>query len=109
MVTRQQFSTIAKIAGHALLDIAAELEDEADEPDLLSPVAQPLNVSLLHRVGLGGNGVDRSIPECPVCYARGGGGHGGGCPNSGNDKRFWVMTAPAGWMSPDYPQSREKW
>lgn len=31
-------------------------------------------------IGRGGSGNDLSIPECPHCGAKGGGGHGGGCP-----------------------------
>jgi hypothetical protein len=102
MVTSQQWSAIAKLLGKALLDIAAELEDERElpEPELLSPVAQ---------IGLGGNGADRGYPECRICYARGGGGHGGFCPNSGMVHGLWVTRPPTGYLMPDYPLDREPW
>lgn len=41
-------------------------------------------------VGSGGGGNNASIPRCPVCSAFGGGGHGGGCPNSGLPPAQWV-------------------
>lgn len=33
-------------------------------------------------IGRGGDGHDARVPECPYCHARGGGGHGGLCPNA---------------------------
>jgi hypothetical protein len=42
------------------------------------------------RIGRGGGGSDESIPECPVCGAYGGGGHGGLCPNAGKSPEEWV-------------------
>jgi hypothetical protein len=41
-------------------------------------------------VGGGGIGTDPSIPECPICHAKGGGGHGGGCRNAGRPPAEWV-------------------
>jgi hypothetical protein len=52
-------------------------------------------------IGLGGTGDHSAIPECPVCYAYGGGGHGGGCPNAGKDLADWVTEPPAGWSRPE--------
>jgi hypothetical protein len=45
------------------------------------------------RVGPGGSGPDPSVVVCPVCRAYGGGGHGGGCPNSGRAITDWVRAA----------------
>jgi hypothetical protein len=45
-------------------------------------------------MGHGGDGWDSSIPECPCCYARGGGGHGGFCPNAGKPQGQWVSAPP---------------
>lgn len=44
------------------------------------------------QVGRGGKGRDPSIPECPICLAVGGGGHGGGCPNAGKPVSQWVSS-----------------
>lgn len=33
----------------------------------------------LSYIGQGGGGSDDTVPECPVCGAYGGGGHGGNC------------------------------
>lgn len=110
----------AEILGQALLDLATQL---TDEPDLKSPVAQmpdyqasggvaaPSGVfpSVVRQIGLGGNGADRSYPECRVCYARGGGGHGGFCPNSGKKVSLWVTVPPPGFLLPNYPADREPW
>lgn len=40
-------------------------------------------------IGRGGMGNDPCIPECPMCHAIGGGGHGGGCPNRGRLPYQW--------------------
>jgi hypothetical protein len=32
-------------------------------------------------IGGGGTGRDETIPECAYCHAKGGGGHGGFCPD----------------------------
>lgn len=45
------------------------------------------------RIGRGGGGPDPSIPECPVCGAHGGGGHGGLCPNMGKPPEEWSSVA----------------
>jgi hypothetical protein len=42
-------------------------------------------------VGGGGSGSDHTIPPCPVCGAKGGGGHGGLCPNAGRPPSAWVI------------------
>ena len=47
-------------------------------------------------VGPGGHGPDPSIPECPICHAHGGGGHGGGCPNHGMTPDVWLVEAQPG-------------
>lgn len=58
----------------------------------------------LIQIGLGGRGYDRSIPECPVCWAFGGGGHGGYCPNGGGRPRSqWVSDPPDGISRPPRP------
>lgn len=51
------------------------------------------------QVGQGGGGSDETIPECPVCHAYGGGGHGGFCPNQGYDPARWTTQPPAGFMA----------
>lgn len=49
------------------------------------------------QVGQGGAGTDAAIPECPVCHAYGGGGHGGFCPNMHEpDPARWVSLPPQG-------------
>jgi hypothetical protein len=40
-------------------------------------------------------------PECPVCYASGGGAHGSHCPNAGLPPEQWVTEPQAGWTRPD--------
>ena len=125
MVTKQQWSVIAKIIGHALLDVSAELEDERELPGAAGPdrhaawqaareqapdmtfLNQPLTV--LHEIGLGGNGLDPDIPECPLCYARGGGGHGGFCPNATRVPMNWVDEIPVSFRKPPYPKGRTPW
>lgn len=42
-------------------------------------------------IGHGGRGSDAGIPECPVCGAFGGGGHGGFCPNMSTNPEEWVV------------------
>lgn len=101
------------------LDIVVEVceglfGDEADDDEPAAVTEQVVANEILyvhHQVGLGGDGRDRSIPLCPVCWARGGGGHGGFCPNTGkgNDERFWIMSPPAGFLRPPYPENRVKW
>lgn len=59
------------------------------EPDRRRPV----------QIGQGGSGND-ATPECPVCYARGGGGHGGLCPNAGKPPEQWTPEPPPGWRRP---------
>jgi hypothetical protein len=51
-------------------------------------------------IGRGGAGPDPDIPECPVCYARGGGGHGGFCPNRDLAPGYWVTEPPPGMERP---------
>lgn len=51
-------------------------------------------------IGQGGGGPDQSAPECPVCYAYGGGGHGGYCPNASRPLDQWVTDPPPGWERP---------
>lgn len=43
-------------------------------------------------VGRGGKGNQPGFPECPICEAEGGGGHGGGCPNAGKPVSQWVSS-----------------
>ena len=52
------------------------------------------------QIGRGGTGSLPGIPDCPVCFAQGGGGHGGGCPNAGQDPGDWVTGPPDGWSGP---------
>lgn len=61
------------------------------------------------QIGGGGDGNNRQIPECPVCWARGGGGHGGLCPNAGKPLSRWVTEPPLGYLPPDYPKGRTPW
>jgi hypothetical protein len=53
-------------------------------------------------IGRGGTGTNSAGAECPICYATGNGGHGGGCPNM--DKRpeeyAGPEVLPAGWWQP---------
>lgn len=57
-------------------------------------------------IGLGGTGPDKNIPECPVCWAYGGGGHGGYCPNGGGRPVVqWVSDPPSNRRSPERPES----
>jgi hypothetical protein len=51
-------------------------------------------------LGLGGRGPDPGIPECPLCYAYGGGGHGGFCPNAGKPPEQWVTELPLHLLAP---------
>lgn len=52
-------------------------------------------------IGRGETGTDPDGPECGVCYAIGGGGHGGFCPNAGNpDPDTWTTDAPPGYEKP---------
>lgn len=52
-------------------------------------------------IGRGETGTDPDGPECKVCYAIGGGGHGGFCPNAGNaDPDTWTADAPPGYEKP---------
>lgn len=54
---------------------------------LLTPrIPVPIRI----RIGRGGGGSDSNIPECPLCHAYGGGGHGGGCPNSDRPVEQWT-------------------
>ncbi len=55
------------------------------------------------QIGGGGGGSDPDIPECPVCYARGGGGHGGFCPNAGKPPDQWTSEPPPGYRKPLRP------
>lgn len=56
------------------------------------------------QIGLGGAGLDPAIPECSCCYAYGGGGHGGFCPNAGGKPRAqWVTEPPEGVTRPRRP------
>jgi hypothetical protein len=71
--------------------------------------AEDYQISALHQIGLGGDGLDRRTPECGICWARGGGGHGGFCPNSGKPHSQWITVAPAGYLSPPYPRERTPW
>jgi hypothetical protein len=52
------------------------------------------------QIGLGATGDLPDYPECPVCYAHGGGGHGSQCPNAGKDPADWVTEPQAGWARP---------
>jgi hypothetical protein len=51
------------------------------------------------KIGRGGTGSLHGVPECLVCFAEGGGGHGSGCPNAGKDPEDWVTAPPDGWAS----------
>lgn len=59
-------------------------------------------------MGLGGTGTDARIPECPCCYAYGGGGHGGLCPNAGKRPSQWVADPPAHIDRPYLPAGRHR-
>lgn len=89
------------------------LEWSGGEPATANPGPargeQPM-ASTRYQIGTGGDGANRQFPECPVCYARGGGGHGGFCPNAGGKSPDqWAMTPPAGYLRPDYPEGRIPW
>lgn len=96
------------------LDITVEVvdglfEDEVDDDEPAAVTEQVVVNEILyvhHQVGLGGDGRNRSIPLCPVCWARGGGGHGGFCPNSGKPLAQWVNDPPAGYSRPPRPEGR---
>jgi hypothetical protein len=98
------------------LDIVVEVceglfEDEADdepdpEPETASALRQPpgsVQFTVHHQVGLGG-APDLTTPECPVCWAWGGGGHGGFCPNAGKPPAQWVNGPPPGYSRPPRPE-----
>lgn len=52
-------------------------------------------------IGRGETGTDPDGPECGVCFATGGGAHGGFCPNAGNpDPGTWTADAPPGYEKP---------
>ena len=53
--------------------------------------------------GVVGRGADGNldVPECPLCYAQGGGGHGSNCPNAGLDPADWATELPDGWTGPE--------
>jgi hypothetical protein len=53
------------------------------------------------QIGPGESGTAEGVPECPVCYARGGGAHGSHCPNAGLDPADWVTEPQAGWARPE--------
>jgi hypothetical protein len=50
-------------------------------------------------VGRGGTGPG-STPECPVCFAKGNGGHGGLCPNMDRKPEDYTDVLPAGFSKP---------
>jgi hypothetical protein len=54
----------------------------------------------LPQIGQGGSGSDPAIPECPACFAQGGGGHGGFCPNAGKPPELWSGEPPPGYQRP---------
>jgi hypothetical protein len=55
---------------------------------------------VIAQIGQGGLGDNLDIPECPVCWACGGGGHGGFCPNGGKQFVQWVREPPPGFVRP---------
>jgi len=55
---------------------------------------------MMRQLGRGGTGPDKFIPECPLCHAYGGGGHGGFCPNAGRPPENWVTDLPEGFTGP---------
>jgi hypothetical protein len=55
-------------------------------------------------IGRGSTGTDPEGPECRVCFAVGGGDHGGFCPNAGNpDPGTWTADPPPGYERPAAP------
>lgn len=62
----------------------------------------------MRQLGLGGTGWDPAVPECPLCYAYGGGGHGGLCPNARRPPADWVTVLPAGYTGPAPRSSRPR-
>lgn len=52
-------------------------------------------------IGRGGAGPDSTAPECRCCYARGGGSHGGLCPNAGRPEDSWLSEPPAHMERPE--------
>lgn len=52
-------------------------------------------------IGRGVTGTDPDGPECQVCYAIGGGAHGGFCPNAGLPPADWMTEPPPGYERPD--------
>jgi len=63
-------------------------------------------MSIVRFIGGGGQG-HGSAPECQVCWARGGGGHGGGCPNADKPPEQWTDEPPPGWVKPLRPKERD--
>jgi hypothetical protein len=57
-------------------------------------------------IGPGAAGSLHDIPDCLVCYAQGGGGHGQNCPNAGTDPADWVTEPPHGMSRPETAASR---
>jgi hypothetical protein len=51
-------------------------------------------------IGPGGTGSLHGIPDCMICLAQGGGGHGQNCPNAGKDPADWVTEPPPGMTLP---------
>jgi hypothetical protein len=51
-------------------------------------------------IGQGATGNLDEYPECPLCLAHGGGGHGSNCPNAGKDPADWLSLPPDGWTAP---------
>jgi len=52
-------------------------------------------------IGQGATGDHADIPECPLCRAHGGGGHGSNCLNTGKDPADWISELPDGWTGPE--------
>jgi hypothetical protein len=95
------------LLGRQVLSATAECDDEPGQGK--APEASRENGVLYYQIGTGGNGSNRQIPECPVCWARGGGGHGGFCPNAGKPPLQWVTEPPADYVRPQYPEGRTAW
>lgn len=58
-------------------------------------------------IGKGGTGPDPTVPECPICYASGGGGHGGFCPNAKLNEGSWLAEPPAHMDRPNRDSPRQ--
>lgn len=72
-----------------------------DLSELLSGLLpEGLTVDWRPQIGRGGTGTDECIPECPVCHAFGGGGHGGMCPNADRSQAEWTDQLPDGYSGP---------